>query len=175
MLPLEVVSFPPKPTWIRKILSLLILCGGFATVTMGQTSPPDTTAMDTAAMGATRGQENTLDTELSTVYFDANSVSLSPAAQRELNRLVRLMKAHPELIVNVFGHGDDPGSLMRIQELSELRAQMVKAFLISRGIPHTRIYSMGFGFRNPESPETTAEARAKNRRVEVHIDYYNHK
>ncbi len=133
---------------------------------------PDTAEAD---MGEPRGQSTELDTRLATVYFDQGKVGLTPESLRELDRLVRLMQSHPDLIVNVFGHADDTGDLYRMQELSDLRAQMVKAYLISRGIPLDRIYSIGFGYRRPVTSEVTSEGRAKNRRVDIHIDYYNHK
>lgn len=153
--------------------SLLLLLG-----TTSLVAQPDLSAESDSSetdMGSPRGQATELDTELARVQFKQGKVGLTAEAVRELDRVVVLMKAHPDLIVNVFGHADDTGTIYRMQELSELRAQMVKAYLISRGISLDRVYDIGFGFRKPSTFEVTSAGRAENRRVEVHIDYYNHK
>ncbi len=154
-------------------LSLLFFIGTATLMAQPDLStPPDSSE---AEMGSSRGQEAELDTELARVQFKQGQVGLTAEAVRELDRVVVLMKAHPDLIVNVFGHADDTGTIYRMQELSELRAKMVKAYLISQGISLDRIYDIGFGFRRPSTFEVTPAGRAENRRVEVHIDYYNHK
>ncbi len=155
-----------------RMLVLLFVLFSLPTVLLAQ--PGGIQEVDSTA-GASRGQSSELDTKLSTVYFTHGSVSLDAETLRELDRVVRLMKAHPDLVVNVFGHADDRGSLERMQELSALRAQMVKAYLIGQGISLDRIFSMGFGFRMPLTSEVNAKGRSENRRVEVHIDYHNHK
>lgn len=153
--------------------SLLLILGTASLVAQPDLdTPPDSSESD---MGSPRGQEAELDTELARVQFKQGQVGLTADAVRELDRVVVLMKAHPDLVVNVFGHADDTGTIYRMQELSELRAQMVKAYLISQGVSLDRIYDIGFGFRKPSTFEVTPAGRAENRRVEVHIDYYNHK
>lgn len=161
---------------MARLLALTFL---LAVSTTAMVAQPDFNAVQDSTseedMGESRGQAAELDTELARVHFKQGKVGLTPEAQRELDRLIRLMENHPELIVNVFGHADDTGTIYRMQELSDLRAQMVKAYLIANGIPLDRIYSIGFGFRKPAVDSVTPAARAENRRVEIHIDYYNHK
>ena len=159
---------------MARLLALMFACF----LALPAVAQPDFNSLPTTeqdSLGASRGAAEELDTKLSTLYFGPQEVGLSPENVRELDRLIRLMKAHPDLVVNVFGHSDDVGSLSRIQELSDLRAQMVQAYLIANGISLDRIYSMGFGYRQPASKTINAEGRAMNRRVEVHIDYFNHK
>lgn len=160
---------------MARLLSIsLIFLLGIATV-VAQPDPTTPSDSSETEMGSPRGQSTELDTELARVQFKQGQVGLTAEAVRELDRVVVLMKAHPDLVVNVFGHADDTGTIYRMQELSDLRAQMVKAYLISQGIPLDRIYSIGFGFRRPSTHEVTPAGRAENRRVEIHIDYYNHK
>lgn len=154
-------------------LSIMFFVGTASMVAQTDlTTPPDSSETE---LGSPRGQETELDTELARVHFKHGQVGLTAEAVRELDRVVVLMKAHPDLVVNVFGHADDTGTIYRMQELSELRAKMVKAYLISQGISLDRVYDIGFGFRKPSTFEVTPSGRAENRRVEVHIDYYNHK
>lgn len=156
---------------------LALLC--FMVAAAAIVAQPDVAAVSDSVteedMGAPRGQSAELDTELARVHFLRGKVGLTDEAQRELDRVVILMKNHPDLIINVFGHADDTGTIYRMQELSDLRAQMVKAYLIANGIPLDRIYSIGFGFRKPAVDDVSSAARAENRRVEIHVDYYNHK
>ncbi|MDP5170142.1 MAG: OmpA family protein [Bacteroidia bacterium] len=160
---------------MARLLALFIFSLSLSTGLMAQADFNSMPKPANAEEGETRGQSAEVDTELATLQFRRESISLSPESIRELDRLVRLMKSHPDLVVNVFGHADGSGSLERMQEVSELRAQMVKAYLISHGIALDRIYSMGFGYRLPIIMGLDAEARSLNNRVEVHIDYYNHK
>jgi OOP family OmpA-OmpF porin len=55
------------------------------------------------------------------------------------------------------------------QKLSMRRAQAVKAFLVSKGIDKTRVYTEGKGEKQPVADNKTKEGRAKNRRVEIEV------
>ena len=139
------------PCRMARLLALsLLFFVGTATL-MAQpdlATPPDSSEGD---MGSPRGQEAELDTELARVQFKQGQVGLTAEAVRELDRVVVLMKAHPDLIVNVFGHADDTGTIYRMQELSELRAKMVKAYLISQGISFRYRSQPGAGWYSQKS------------------------
>ena len=71
-----------------------------------------------------------------------------------------------EVIIAV-GHTDSVGSDAYNQKLSLRRSQAVKAYLVSKGIDKTRIYTEGKGEKQPVADNKTKEGRAKNRRVEI--------
>ena len=73
-----------------------------------------------------------------------------------------------EVIIAV-GHTDSVGSDAYNQKLSMRRSQAVKAYLVSKGIDKTRIYTEGKGEKQPVADNKTKDGRAKNRRVEIEV------
>ena len=73
-----------------------------------------------------------------------------------------------EVIVAV-GHTDWIGTDKYNQKLSERRANAVKAYLVSKGVPAEKIFTEGKGKKQPIASNKTREGRAKNRRVEVEV------
>ena len=73
-----------------------------------------------------------------------------------------------EVIIAV-GHTDSVGTDAYNQKLSLRRSQAVKAYLVSKGIDKTRIYTEGKGEKQPVADNSTSEGRAKNRRVEIEV------
>lgn len=69
----------------------------------------------------------------------------------------------------MIGHADWIGTDAYNQKLSERRANTVKTYLVSQGIPSGRVRSEGRGESQPVASNATAEGRARNRRVEVTI------
>ena len=67
------------------------------------------------------------------------------------------------------GHTDSVGSDAYNQRLSLARAESVKAYLVSQGIPAARIKTEGKGESQPVADNASADGRAKNRRVEIDV------
>ena len=84
-----------------------------------------------------------------------------------LNRGVELLKASPDIRIEVGGHTDNTGSVRANERLSLARATAVKAFFVRAGIAASRIEVKGYGPAEPRSPNATRAGRALNRRVEV--------
>ena len=75
--------------------------------------------------------------------------------------------AEPALRFEVAGHTDNTGSRIVNERLSLARAESVRAFLVSAGVPADRLISRGYGPANPIASNATSEGRALNRRVEL--------
>jgi outer membrane protein OmpA-like peptidoglycan-associated protein len=103
------------------------------------------------------------------VTFNSGSAVVTPASERILEQAFAALSANPDILVEIAGYTDNtvsPGANVRI---SRLRAESVRQWLVNRGISATRMTAVGQGMRNPIAPNTTAEGRARNRRIEFHI------
>jgi outer membrane protein OmpA-like peptidoglycan-associated protein len=103
------------------------------------------------------------------VLFDRGSSSLAPGACGRLDQLADTLDRHPDTIVIVKGHTDADGSEAANQDLSERRADVVRSYLVAKGISPARITSVGLGESQPIVTNTTAEGRQQNRRVEIEL------
>ena len=83
-----------------------------------------------------------------------------------LEEVVRIMKEHPEVRVEIQGHTDNIGSEDYNLKLSEKRAEAVKAYLVKRGIDAGRLETRGYGESRPIDSNDTELGRARNRRIE---------
>lgn len=105
----------------------------------------------------------------SSVLFPTNSYTLSPTAQAALAKVAYNLKQFPNTDVTVVGFTDNTGTPAINNPLSEKRAQAVKDYLISCGVPASRLKAIGLGDADPIASNATAEGRAQNRRVELFI------
>ncbi|MGI6555666.1 MAG: flagellar motor protein MotB [Bacillota bacterium] len=107
------------------------------------------------------------------ILFDSGNAVLKPGARELLNRLAGFLDEIPNEIV-VEGHTDNrPISTLRYPsnwELSVDRAVKVVRYLTEEeGLEPGKFVALGYGEHRPEVPNTTAENRAKNRRVMIII------
>ncbi len=106
---------------------------------------------------------------LNNLFFESAKWDLLPNSQPELERLVKMLVENPSLTIQLEGHTDNVGTDANNKTLSEKRVQVVKQFLVTRGIDAKRIQCVGYGKTKPVAPNTTDEGRAQNRRVEFRI------
>lgn len=83
--------------------------------------------------------------------------------------MVSYLKKFPVKKVIIEGHTDSQGSEAYNQQLSLKRAQAVKNYLISQGIPAERIEAIGLGESQPISENNTPQGRQLNRRVQIKL------
>jgi outer membrane protein OmpA-like peptidoglycan-associated protein len=101
------------------------------------------------------------------VLFDTGKYNLRVAAREKLAKLSGIVLAHPGLHLAVEGHTDSTGSDELNMKLSDQRANAVRDYLISQGLPGDTITAQGFGKTMPVADNSTAAGRQKNRRVEI--------
>lgn len=102
------------------------------------------------------------------ILFDTGSDRLRGESTPTLERIAAMLSAHPELRLRIEGHTDDVGDAAANRTLSERRAAAVKAYLVGQqGVAAGRLETAGFGSTKPTAPNTTAEGRQTNRRVEL--------
>jgi outer membrane protein OmpA-like peptidoglycan-associated protein len=103
------------------------------------------------------------------VLFRSGSADLLAAARRRLNDVASaLNKTDNPLLIE--GHTDSQGSAATNEELSYLRAEAVRDYLVDQGVDRDRIRVDGRGKDEPIASNATAEGRANNRRVEIVIE-----
>lgn len=104
-----------------------------------------------------------------TVNFDFNSATLTSTAKANLDKLITVLKNNPDTNINIYGYTDSVGSDSYNLTLSGKRADAVKAYLTSKGVASSRLFTQGMGEANPVASNDTDAGRAKNRRVEFAI------
>jgi len=114
------------------------------------------------------------DTEviLKNVYFDFNKSNITSQGASELDKLVKVMKDNPKMVIFVKSHTDSKGSAAYNLKLSEQRAQSTVQYIISKGIESERISGKGFGNTEPKiacGADCTEEQHSQNRRSEFAI------
>ena len=101
--------------------------------------------------------------------YDFNKSDLKPEGKATLNKIAAdLSKIKLEVIIAV-GNTDSVGTDAYNMALGQRRAQSVKAYLVSKGVDGSRIYTESKGKSNPVASNATAEGRAKNRRTDIEV------
>jgi outer membrane protein OmpA-like peptidoglycan-associated protein len=86
-----------------------------------------------------------------------------------LGEIATAVRSRDALRVKLIGHTDSAGSAESNLRLSTERAEAVREFFVSAGIDVVRTEVVGVGAAEPIAPNTSAEGRAVNRRVDVLI------
>ena len=132
-------------------------------------------AMEQATRGTDIDVTRTADNQLklnvpSDMSFARNSAALKPELRSVLETFAKGLTSNGSgMIVRVVGHTDSTGSDAINNPLSLQRAESVKNFLEDRGVPASRIETVGRGSREPIASNDTADGQAKNRRVEIFL------
>jgi outer membrane protein OmpA-like peptidoglycan-associated protein len=106
---------------------------------------------------------------LGDVLFDTGRAELKSGAGRKLDQLTQFLTEHPDRRVQIDGFTDSVGTDAYNEELSQRRADAVKAALTTRGIDPARIGTEGYGKAYPVASNIDSGGRQLNRRVEVVI------
>ena len=103
---------------------------------------------------------------LKNIYFEFDKDELMPRSFVELNKLLKIMRETPKLVIEIVGHTDALGDDDYNLDLSRRRALAVVKFLQDNKINKNRLRSHGEGEAKPIASNETDEGRAQNRRVE---------
>jgi outer membrane protein OmpA-like peptidoglycan-associated protein len=104
---------------------------------------------------------------LQDVIFETGRATLRPGAEQRLRPLVAYLQSSPNVRVRIEGHTDSRGTTAYNQNLSQTRADAVKAAIASAGIDAGRIDALGFGESRPVATNRTTAGQQANRRVEI--------
>lgn len=133
----------------------------------------DRVAVVLLADGPLKVTENEREIQVSLgaeVLFNTGESTLRPQATAALGQLAELIRDHPELPIAIEGHTDSVGTRAYNARLSLARAEAVKQWLAANGaVPEGRMTTRGLGPTEPVAPNSTAEGRQQNRRVDVRL------
>ena len=105
------------------------------------------------------------------VYFNTGKASIKNVSYPLLDDVAAVLMNNLDLtLIEVAGHTDSQGSNKSNLDLSQRRAESVKAYLVSKGVDANRLSPKGYGENRPTGTNETAEGRADNRRVEFTIE-----
>ena len=103
------------------------------------------------------------------ILFDTDSTAVRPDLRAMLGKVADNLMNYPDSTVTVVGHTDNTGAAAYNQDLSQRRADAVANVLRDAGVRASRLIAYGRGESQPIATNLTAEGRAQNRRVEIHI------
>jgi outer membrane protein OmpA-like peptidoglycan-associated protein len=101
------------------------------------------------------------------INFDSDSDVLRDESKPTLDRIAALLKAKADWKLTIEGHTDSTATAAHNQQLSQRRAEAVKAYLQKAGIDGARLKAAGLGATRPVAGNETEIGRAQNRRVEL--------
>ncbi|EPL06425.1 OmpA family protein [Pseudomonas sp. CF161] len=105
------------------------------------------------------------------IGFPGTGTELDAQAKAKLQVILEFLKADPTVNhIELDGHSDNSGNRLTNRDLSRRRALAVLDYLKANGIPESQITMRFHGERYPLAPNTNPANRAKNRRVNVHLE-----
>ena len=105
----------------------------------------------------------------SDALFDFDKSELKPEGKKALDELIGKIKSVDLQLAIAVGHTDSVGSEAYNLALSTRRAESVKSYMVSQGLPANKITTVGKGESQPVASNDTAQGRAKNRRVDIEV------
>ena len=105
------------------------------------------------------------------VGFPGGGIDLDAQAKARLQVVLEFLKADPTVNhIELDGHSDNSGNRLTNRDLSRRRALAVMDFFKANGVQESQIILRFHGERYPLAPNTNPANRAKNRRVNVHLE-----
>jgi len=105
------------------------------------------------------------------INFSNNSNELPVDDVGRLSKIAAVLMYYPDLSVNIVGYTDSSGVYSYNKSLSRFRANIVKSFLVGKGVSQKQITAIGMGSINPVDSNETPGGRSSNRRVEIEFNY----
>ncbi len=107
------------------------------------------------------------------IYFNHNSTDLPELAYETLDRIADFMVDNPGAKININGYTDASGAYSYNLSISKFRSNMVKGYLVGKGVEPLKIKASGLGPKDPIASNATEKGRQQNRRVEIELNLDN--
>ncbi len=104
------------------------------------------------------------------IHFETDSAKIQGDSNQLMEEIADVLHRNPGIRkVEIQGHTDNTGTREHNLQLSDARANSVKAWLVGAGIDPNRLTAKGYGQERPLAPNVTAMNRTRNRRVQFII------
>ncbi|WP_151899310.1 OmpA family protein [Sulfurimonas hydrogeniphila] len=103
------------------------------------------------------------------IHFESNSYAVKQTSLAKIDAFANFLKKYKNYSAEIVGYTDSRGSEAYNKKLSQKRADEVKKLLVQKGVPASRLTTVGMGELNPIASNKTAEGRAQNRRIEANL------
>jgi peptidoglycan-associated lipoprotein len=104
------------------------------------------------------------------VFFETDSTDLTQTAIATLNKQAEWLQRYPNYTFVLEGHADERGTREYNFALGARRAETVRDYLISRGIPASRMRTISYGKERPVAVCDDISCWSQNRRVVTVLD-----
>ena len=148
--------------------------GALGTYIWSQNMEKQKREMEQATQGTGIGVTQTADNQLkldipSDISFDTGRSDIQRNFAPVLDRFAASLRDNQSTDVRIVGHTDNTGSDAINNPLSVDRANSTRNYLTARGVSGSRIQVDGQGSYQPIASNSSAEGRARNRRVEIFV------
>ncbi|WP_260259045.1 flagellar protein MotY [Vibrio intestinalis] len=114
------------------------------------------------------------DISFTILHYDRSSVQLNKASQKRLAQIAEYIRHNQDIdLVLVSTYTDSEDSKSASQQLSEQRAEVLRSYFESIGMPQDRIQVQGYGKRRPIADNASPIGKDKNRRVVISLGRTN--
>lgn len=104
------------------------------------------------------------------IFFDTDSSVIRPDAQATLSRQAQWLNQYPSYSITVEGHADERGTREYNLALGARRAAAARDFLVSQGVPASRIRTISYGKERPVAVCDDISCWTQNRRAVTVLD-----
>ena len=104
------------------------------------------------------------------VFFESDQTDLTPTATATLDKQAQWLSRYPQYTFLIEGHADERGTREYNFSLGARRAQAVRDYLASRGIPASRIRTVSYGKERPVAVCNDISCWSQNRRGVTVLD-----
>jgi OmpA-OmpF porin, OOP family len=105
-----------------------------------------------------------------TLLFEIGKADIEPRSTPVLDAVARILQETPDISkLTIEGYADSTGDETFNKQLSQERAEAVRAYVQNKGIAAARLEAVGMGTDHPVASNESEAGRAKNRRVEFKV------
>jgi outer membrane protein OmpA-like peptidoglycan-associated protein len=103
------------------------------------------------------------------VAFASGSARLLPQSYVPLDSIAEILKADTTVKIEIGAHSEKTGTPSEAEHLTNLQAEAVRTYLVTRGVNFQQVQARGYGSAFPLTTDNTPQGRAANRRVELKL------